>query len=135
MGISNLGIKKIMANNVFGEPLIPCSTKPLTGFYRDGCCNTGDDDPGVHTVCIVATQEFLEFSKNMGNDLSTPRPELMFPGVQPGEHWCLCASRWLEAWKAGKAPKVVLEATHERTLDFIDLDELVKWAARSSVER
>lgn len=120
-----------MATNVFGELMIPCSTKPLTGFYRDGCCNTGDDDAGAHTVCVMVTEEFLEFSYSRGNDLSTPRPEYQFPGLKPGDRWCLCASRWVEAWKAGKAPKVVLEATHERTLDFIELDELVKWAVKS----
>lgn len=120
-----------MASNVFGEPLILCSTKPLTGFYRDGCCNSGEDDAGVHTVCIIATPEFLEFSYSRGNDLSTPRPEFNFPGLKPGDRWCLCASRWVEAWKAGKAPKVVLEATHERTLDFVELEELVKWAVKS----
>ena len=123
-----------MANNVFGESLITCSTKPLTGFYRDGCCNSGEDDLGVHSVCIIATADFLEFSSLKGNDLSTPRPEYNFPGIKPGDRWCLCASRWVEAWKAGKAPKVVLEATHERTLDFVELEELVKWADKSSVK-
>jgi len=123
-----------MANNVFGEPLIACSTQPLTGFYRDGCCNTGDDDAGVHTVCIVATEEFLEFSYEKGNDLITPRPHLSFPGLKPGDHWCLCASRWAEACKAGKAPKVVLEATHERMLDFVELDELIKYAVKEVQE-
>ena len=123
-----------MANNIFGEPLIPCSSKPLTGFYRDSCCNTGDDDAGVHTVCVVATEEFLEFSYEMGNDLITPRPHLDFPGLKPGDRWCLCASRWVEAWKAGKAPKVLLEATHERTLDYVNLEDLVKWAAKTPVK-
>lgn len=123
-----------MANNVFGEPLIPCSMKPLTGFYRDGCCNSGEDDTGVHSVCVIVTSEFLEFSSSRGNDLSTPLPEYQFPGLKPGDRWCLCASRWVEAWKAGKAPKVVLEATHERTLDFVALGELVKWAAKASAE-
>lgn len=120
-----------MASNVFGEPLISCSMKPLTGFYRDGCCNSGEDDAGVHAVCVVVTAEFLEFSYSRGNDLSTPHPEYNFPGLKPGDRWCLCASRWVEAWKAGKAPQVVLEATHERTLDFIQLEELVKWAAKA----
>lgn len=123
-----------MATNVFGEPLIPCSTQPLTGFYRDGCCNTGDDDAGVHTVCVEVTEEFLEFSYEHGNDLITPRPHLMFPGLKPGDRWCLCVSRWVEAWKAGKAPMVVLEATHERTLHYVKLGELVKWAAKSPVK-
>jgi len=119
-----------MANNVFGTPLDPCGTDPLTGFYRDGCCNTGPDDRGVHTVCVVATEEFLEFSRAMGNDLSTPRPEYAFPGVRPGDRWCVCAGRWREAWLAGKAPPVVLTATHEATLEFVPLGELVKFAVR-----
>ncbi len=114
--------------NVFGEKLIPCSTKPMTGYYRDGCCNTGEDDPGVHTVCIITTKEFLEFSKSAGNDLSTPKPEWGFPGLVPGDRWCLCAPRWVEALKAGFPPFVVLEATHEKTLEYISLKELVKYA-------
>jgi uncharacterized protein (DUF2237 family) len=117
-----------MSKNVFGEELKVCSNKPMTGFYRDGCCNTGEDDHGVHTVCVVITAEFLEFSKEAGNDLSTPLPEYHFPGLKPGDHWCLCASRWTEAYHAGKAPRVILEATHERTLDYVDLHELVKFA-------
>lgn len=117
-----------MGKNVFGEELLPCSKKPLTGFYRDGCCNTGDDDHGVHTMCVVVTKEFLEFSKNTGNDLSTPRPEWNFPGLQPGDRWCLCASRWVDAWKQGLAPLVVLEATHEKSLEFFPLKQLVKYA-------
>jgi len=114
--------------NIFGEELKPCSNKPLTGYYRDGCCNSGNDDAGAHTVCIVASSEFLEFSTSVGNDLSTPRPEWNFPGVKPGESWCLCASRWVEAWKAGVAPLIVLEATHEKTLEYFPLKELVKYA-------
>jgi uncharacterized protein len=117
-----------MGKNVFGEELLPCSKKPLTGFYRDGCCNTGDEDHGVHTMCVVVTKEFLEFSKNTGNDLSTPRPEWNFFGLKPGDKWCLCASRWVEAWKAGLAPLVVLEATHEKSLEFFPLKQLVKYA-------
>lgn len=109
--------------------MIACSNNPLTGFYRDGCCNSGEDDMGVHSVCVIVTTEFLEFSYAKGNDLSTPRPEYNFPGLKPGDRWCLCASRWVEAWKAGKAPKVVLEATHERTLEYVALEDLVKWAA------
>ncbi len=124
-----------MSNNVFGQPLITCSKQPLTGFYRDGCCKSEEDDSGVHSVCVEVTEEFLEYSFSRGNDLSTPHPEYMFPGLKPGDRWCLCASRWVEAWRAGKAPRVVLEATHERTLDFIQLEELVKWAVKSSVER
>jgi uncharacterized protein len=119
-----------MANNVFGTPLESCGTDPLTGFYRDGCCETGPDDLGVHTVCVVATEEFLRFSREAGNDLSTPRPEFRFPGVQPGDRWCVCAARWREAWQAGKAPPVVLTATHEATLEYVPLSELVKFGYR-----
>ncbi len=117
-----------MPNNVFGEPLITCSDSPLTGFFRDGCCNTSDEDRGIHTVCAVMTDEFLEFSRAMGNDLITPQPIFRFPGLKAGDRWCLCAQRWVEAWRANKAPFVVLEATHEKTLDFIPLEELVKFA-------
>jgi uncharacterized protein (DUF2237 family) len=117
-----------MANNVFGEPLASCSVEPKTGFYRNGCCETGPDDLGTHTVCAVMTEEFLIFSYKKGNDLITPRPEYSFPGLKPGDKWCLCASRWIEAYRVGKAPKIVLEATHEKTLDYIELDELVKYA-------
>jgi len=117
-----------MQKNIFGEPLITCSNKPKTGFYRDGCCNTGDDDYGEHTVCIVATKEFLEFSKLVGNDLSTPHPEWNFAGVVSGDRWCLCATRWVEAWKAGVAPMIIPEATHEKMLEHFPLKELVKYA-------
>ena len=117
-----------MALNVFGEELITCSTDPMTGFYRDGCCETGKDDFGTHTVCSVMTEEFLAYTRSAGNDLSTPRPEYHFPGLKPGDHWCLCASRWVDAYKEGCAPKVVLEATHEKTLQFIKLEVLVKFA-------
>ncbi|MGF1669922.1 MAG: DUF2237 family protein [Balneolaceae bacterium] len=117
-----------MSKNVFGEKLIPCSEAPMTGFYRDGCCNTGDDDAGVHTVCVVLTEEFLLYSKIRGNDLITPRPMYNFPGLKPGDRWCLCAPRWKEAWIDNKAPLVILEATHEKTLDYVSLDELVKYA-------
>ena len=111
-----------MAVNVLGGELVDCSHDPLTGFYRDGCCNTGVDDMGVHTVCTVMTAEFLEFSAQAGNDLSTPHPG--FAGLLPGDRWCLCASRWQEAHKAGCAPKVVLEATHILTLEWVDADAL-----------
>src|ERR1700689_2780747 len=103
---------KDMALKVVGTELEPCSFDPLTGFYRDGCCNTGGEDLGVHTVCVLLTAEFLSFSKSAGNDLSTPRPEFGFAGLNPGDRWCLCASRWQEAFEAGAAPQVVLEATH-----------------------
>lgn len=122
-----------MAKNVFGTDIITCSEEPMTGFFRDGCCKTGPQDQGVHTVCAVMTEEFLEFSKLKGNDLSTPRPQWKFPGLKPGDRWCLCASRWVEAYKAGKAPKVKLEATHEKTLEIVDLDTLVKYAVREGV--
>lgn len=118
-----------MAKNVFGEALISCSKNPLTGFYRDGCCETGLQDEGVHTVCVVMTDEFLSFSKEMGNDLSTPRAEYNFQGLKAGDRWCLCASRWVEAYRAGRAPLVILEATHEKTLEYVTLGELVKFGA------
>lgn len=119
-----------MSNNVFGEPIITCSTDPLTGFYRNGCCDTGEEDHGVHTVCVEVTAEFLEFSSASGNDLSTPYPQYGFPGLVPGDRWCLCASRWMESYHAGLAPKVVLEATHEKMLEFIPLPELIKFALK-----
>jgi uncharacterized protein (DUF2237 family) len=123
-----------MASNVFGEPLITCSIAPLTGYYRNGCCETGEEDLGTHTVCAVVTEEFLLFSLNRGNDLITPRPEYRFPGLRPGDKWCLCASRWVEAYRAGVAPRVVLEATHEKTLQYIPLEELLKFAVRETDE-
>ncbi len=119
--------------NVVGGELLPCSTEPLTGFYRNGCCSTGPDDVGSHTVCVVLTEEFLAFSKSAGNDLSTPRPELGFAGLDPGDHWCLCAARWLEAHRAGCAPEVVLGATHARALDVIPIELLTARAAAPDV--
>lgn len=119
-----------MARNVFGTSLEPCGFDPRTGFYRDGCCETGPEDLGVHTVCVVATEAFLAFSREAGNDLSTPRPEYGFPGLRPGDRWCVCASRWVEAWQAGVAPPVVLTATHEETLEHVSLRELVRFAHR-----
>jgi len=116
------------ARNVLGERLQSCSEKPLTGFYRDGCCNTGPDDAGVHTVCAVMTREFLDFSRARGNDLSTPVPQLGFPGLKPGDRWCLCAARWKEALEAGMAPRVVLTATHEATLEVMSLADLKRYA-------
>ena len=112
------------ARNVLGGTLEPCSVVPLTGFYRDGCCNTGPEDAGSHTVCAVMTAEFLAFSRAMGNDLSTPLPQFGFPGLKPGDRWCLCALRWKEAFEAGLAPPVVLQATHERALDAVTLEKL-----------
>lgn len=105
--------------NVLGGPLQACSYSPLTGFFRDGCCSTGPEDVGNHTVCVRVTQEFLDYSLRHGNDLITPRPDLRFRGLQPGDRWCVCASRWVEAWHAGVAPPVVLEATHEAALRVV----------------
>jgi len=116
--------------NVLGGVLEPCSTRPVTGFYRDGCCNTGAEDIGLHTVCVVLTAEFLLFSKSRGNDLSTPMPQYGFPGLKPGERWCLCASRWKEAFDADVAPQVVLEATHAVTLHVVSLADLKQHAFR-----
>ena len=114
--------------NVFGDPLMICSENPLTGYFRDGCCNTDDTDLGLHTVCIIATADFLIFSAERGNDLSTPRPEFNFPGVKAGERWCLCALRWKEAFQNNCAPLVVLEATNEKTLEVATLDDLIEHA-------
>lgn len=119
-----------MALNVLGTELLPCSYDPLTGFYRDGCCNTGLDDPGRHLVCVKVTAEFLAFSASRGNDLSTPRPEYRFRGLKPGDRWCLCVLRWKEAHAAGVAPTVVLEATHEQALDHVSLADLNSHALR-----
>lgn len=117
------------ARNVLGEPLEPCSRDPLTGFYRDGCCNTGPEDRGSHTVCALVTDDFLAFSKARGNDLSTAMPEYGFPGLKEGDRWCLCAPRWQEACLAGKAPRVVLRATHEGALAHCALADLKAHAA------
>src|SRR5574343_45432 len=110
--------------NVLGGPLLSCSDDPVTGFFRDGCCNTSEEDFGSHTICVVLTAEFLAFSKARGNDLSTPRPEFNFPGLQPGQHWCLCAARWLEACQAGSAPRVSLNATNQAALEVVPLELL-----------
>jgi uncharacterized protein len=120
------------AINVLGGPLRPCSTEPLTGFYRDACCNTGVEDRGLHTVCAIMTSEFLAFSRSAGNDLSTPLPDYGFPGLKPGDRWCLCAARWKEAFDAGKAPYVVLEATHAATLQVVTLAALRRYAWQPS---
>ncbi len=116
------------ALNVFGQPLAPCGLDPLTGFYRDGCCNTSYDDTGIHTVCVRVSAQFLAFSKARGNDLSTPSPEHGFAGLKPGDQWCLCAGRWKEALDADMAPPVVLAATHEETLAVLALAELKRHA-------
>lgn len=117
--------------NVLGGPLLACSYAPLTGFFRTGCCETNGEDVGRHVVCIKATREFLEFSRSVGNDLSTPRPEFRFAGLNPGDRWCLCAARWLEAYRAGAAPGVVLAATHRAALEIIPLDLLRECALES----
>ncbi len=110
--------------NVLGEKLEPCSTEPVTGFFRNGCCDTSATDQGSHTVCVVMTAEFLAFSKARGNDLSTPRPEFGFEGLKPGDQWCLCAARFLEAYEAGHPPRIKLTATHKRALEIVPLDQL-----------
>ncbi len=115
--------------NVMGYPLEPCSSKPVTGFFRDGACNTCAEDRGSHTVCAVMTAEFLAYSKYVGNDLSTPRPEYRFPGLKPGDHWCLCAGRFLQAAEERAAPRVRLAATHRRALDIVPLEVLQAHAA------
>jgi uncharacterized protein (DUF2237 family) len=114
--------------NVLGQPLETCSSNPLTGFYRDGCCNTGPDDLGVHTVCCLVTADFLATSKRLGNDLSTPMPQYGFPGLNPGDRWCVCAARWLQVKEAGSPCPVVLEATHEATLETIPFETLLQYA-------
>jgi len=120
--------ERMLQKNVFGEPLQTCSDSPMTGFFRDGCCNTGPQDFGSHTVCVVMTADFLEFSKKAGNDLSTPVSEYDFPGLKPGDRWCLCAARWQQAFEAGMAPKVVLSATNEGALDIVALKDLKRFA-------
>jgi len=130
LGFQNAYISPV-AQNVLGTELQECSRQPLTGFYRNGCCETGSDDVGVHTVCTRVTAEFLEFSKSAGNDLSTPMPAYGFNGLQPGDCWCLCASRWVEALEAGVAPPVVLEATHAATLEFAALGDLRRFAVKA----
>lgn len=117
-----------MQRNVLGGPLGDCSLDPVTGWFRDGCCRTDAHDHGSHTVCARVTTEFLAFSRSRGNDLSTPRPEFGFPGLKPGDQWCLCAARWKEAWEAGMAPRVVLAATHERALDLVPFEALAQHA-------
>jgi len=124
----NGGDRRPTAYNVLGEALKMCSMKPMTGFYRDGCCNTGREDIGSHTVCVVVTAAFLDFSKSCGNDLSTPVPEFGFQGLKPGDRWCLCAPRWQEAFEANQAPRVVLRATHEGALSHCSLGDLKRLA-------
>ena len=116
------------ARNVLGGPLQSCCTSPMTGFYRTGCCETGPEDTGAHLVCVQVTEEFLQFSKAVGNDLSTPVPQWGFAGLKPGDRWCLCMLRWVEALEAGMAPSVVLEATHAAALEFVSLERLRRFA-------
>jgi uncharacterized protein (DUF2237 family) len=120
---------KTEARNVLGRPLAACSMSPKTGWFRDGCCNTDDNDRGAHVVCVRVTAEFLAFSKRVGNDLSTPAPAYGFPGLKPGDRWCVCAARWVEAWRAGCAPLVVLESTHEGMLAYAPIEALRAHAA------
>jgi hypothetical protein len=115
--------------NVLGEAMESCSDKPLTGFFRDGTCNTGEQDLGSHTVCVEVTRAFLEYSRFRGNDLSTPMPEYGFPGLKQGDRWCLCAARWLEAYQQGRAPRVYLMRTHQRALEIIPLSVLKQFSA------
>ena len=121
-----------MNKNIFGENLITCSNNPLTGFFRNGCCDTDDSDLGMHTVCVIVSEEFLLFSKSKGNDLSTSVPEFGFTGLKPGDKWCLCALRWKEAFLNNLAPKVILEATNEKTLDVIKIEDLIKHSYKKS---
>ncbi len=121
-----------MDKNVFGEPLEICCTAPMTGYFRDGLCRTITEDTGTHTVCAVMTNDFLRFSASRGNDLISPMPYFQFLGLKEGDKWCLCVSRWIEAEKAGKAPSLVLEATHEKTLEYAPLEMLVKYAFKEA---
>jgi uncharacterized protein len=124
----NGGGQPSVSYNVLGQPLEICSINPMTGFFRDGCCETGREDIGSHTVCVVMTAAFLEFSRSCGNDLSTPMPEFGFPGLKPGDRWCLCAPRWQQALEAGQPPRVVLRATHEGALGHCSLADLKRFA-------
>jgi hypothetical protein len=123
-GAPDRAVRPAVERNVLGGPLAPCSTSPRTGFFRDGCCNTGPEDRGLHLICAEVTAAFLDFSRAQGNDLSTPRPEFGFPGLNPGDRWCLCAGRWREAFDAGCAPPVILDATHEEALAVVPLATL-----------
>jgi uncharacterized protein len=122
-----------VALNVLGEPLVPCSFEPLTGFFRDGCCKTNEEDVGSHLVCAIVTTEFLQFSQSKGNDLSTPRPEYRFPGLVSGDQWCLCLNRWLEALEASCAPTIKLESTHIKALESVSLEVLLEYSATSDL--
>ena len=121
-------MKKSSQLNIHGRPLELCSQDPLTGFFRNGCCDTDNHDRGLHTVCVILTDEFLKFSLEVGNDLSTPRPEFDFPGLKPGQKWCLCANRWLEAYESGVAPPIITESTNIKTLDIIDFETIALYS-------
>lgn len=121
-----------MAKNVFGEELIPCCYNPVTGYFRDGFCRTNESDRGSHVVCAIMTEEFLEFSKQAGNDLTTPRPEYSFPGLKAGDQWCLCALRWKEAYENDKAPIVILEACAEEALRYVEIGQLIEFAYKQA---
>tara|TARA_B100000795_G_scaffold76045_1_gene54060 strand:- start:573 stop:944 length:372 start_codon:yes stop_codon:yes gene_type:complete len=121
-------MKESNQTNIHGRQLVSCSHDPVTGFFRNGCCDTDKTDRGLHTVCVILTEEFLDFSMSVGNDLSTPRPEYGFEGLKPGQKWCLCANRWLESYNSGVAPPVVTEATNIKTLDIIDFDTIIKFS-------
>ena len=122
-------MQKNMALNVLGQPLVPCSFEPLTGFFRDGCCKTDEEDIGSHLVCAIVTQDFLQFSQSKGNDLITPRPEYQFPGLVAGDQWCLCLNRWLEAVQAECAPRIKLESTNIKALELVSLDFLKQYSS------
>jgi hypothetical protein len=122
-------MQKNMALNVLGQPLVPCSFEPLTGFFRDGCCKTDEEDIGSHLVCAIVTQDFLQFSLSKGNDLITPRPEYQFPGLVAGDQWCLCLNRWLEAVQAECAPRIKLESTNIKALELVSLDFLKQYSS------
>lgn len=123
-------MEKIIKRNILGQELKSCCKKPMTGFFRDGFCRTGNTDHGVHVVCVVITEKFLNFTQSCGNDLSAPNSSYGFPGLKPGDKWCLCASRWKEAWKAGVAPLVDIEATHEKALEIIEKELLLKYRVK-----
>lgn len=123
-----MSIELTSGRNVLGGPLRACSFDPLTGFFRDGCCRTRGEDEGLHVICARVTQEFLSYALSQGNDLITPRPEWRFPGLKPGDRWCVCAARWMQAWKAGVAPPVVLDCTHEKALEVVPLEVLQAYA-------
>ncbi len=135
MNFCLIELMKSQASNVLGTSLQPCSHHPLTGFYRDGCCHTGAGDHGVHVVCVVLTKGFLEFTRSVGNDLSTPVPEYDFPGLKEGDRWCLCVQRWHEAFQVGRAPQVILEATHISALEFVSLENLQKHSYKNEENR